>query len=385
VNTTITMLVSFVLVVAICALEVTGLHRHALRPTAKSSVVLLRATSTGTSAPPAPEEFLRQLLSSRTPLPKKKELLSSLQNLRVNMNVRTQTSYVEFLDALLLQVDSVEHNVWASRRLPVALPSLRLKLGSARRLLKLLENEEAKSVGAVALGAADDDAGPRRRRALAVLLGHLARQEGGVRGAEKEALKRTKRTSMQEMLTMRTPRDLETPRYTVVDPRRTWEVREYAPFSVCSTPMTDGTGFNSLAGYIFGKNQEGTAMKMTTPVMTTPLSAADSKKMAFIMPSSYWTSLDGAPSPLSESGVTLERNGGGLLAEDRNTVAVLWFGGYATKEEVALRTLELLTKLDEDDQWKSKPAADVRLLQYNDPFTPFYLRRNEVVIPVVRK
>ena len=355
-------------------------------------MVLLRATATtspppaaaAAATPPAPEEFLRQLLSSRTPLPKKKELLSSLQNLRVNMNVRTQTSYVEFLDALLLQVDSVEHNVWASRRLPVALPSLRLKLGSARRLLKLLENEEAKSVGAVALGAAGDDAGPRRRRALAVLLGHLARQDGGVRGAEKEALKRTKRTSMQEML-RRTPRDLETPRYTVVDPRRTWEVREYAPFSVCSTPMTDGTGFNSLAGYIFGKNQEGKAMKMTTPVVTTPLSAADSKKMAFIMPSSYWSSLDGAPSPLSESGVTLERNGGGLLAEDRNTVAVLWFGGYATKEEVALRTLELLTKLDEDDQWKSKPAADVRLLQYNDPFTLPYLRRNEVVIPVVRK
>ena len=329
------------------------------------------------------------MLSSRTPLATKKELLSHLQNLRVNMNraVTSTSSYVDFLDSLLAQVDSVEHNVWASKRLPIALPSLRLKLGSTRRLLKLLEDEESKSVG-VAFDTSEDDTGPRRRRALAVLLGHLARQTGGVRGAEAEALRRMKRASMKEMLE-RTPKDLETPRYAVVDARRTWEVREYAQFSVCSTLMAEGggpasSGFNNLAGYIFGKNAASQAMKMTTPVVTTPLSSE--KKMSFIMPSSYWgQSLDGAPSPLPESGVLLEQNGGGLLADDKNTVAVLWFGGYATKEEVALRTLELLTIVDEDDKWKSKPLESVRLLQYNDPFTLPYLRRNEVVIPVVPK
>lgn len=52
--------------------------------------------------------------------------------------------------------------------------------------------------------------------------------------------------------------DLETPKYTVVSSRKTWEVREYDQFSVVSTDMDTSFGpgsFNALAGYIFGGNK----------------------------------------------------------------------------------------------------------------------------------
>ena len=54
----------------------------------------------------------------------------------------------------------------------------------------------------------------------------------------------------------RTPEGLETPKYEVLAEKGAWEVREYQEFSVCSTEMQNGPGaFNTLAGYIFGKNK----------------------------------------------------------------------------------------------------------------------------------
>jgi hypothetical protein len=334
------------------------------------------------------------MLSSRTPLDQKQTLLNQLQNLRVNMNNRAERSsaFADFLDILLLQIDTVEGNIWATKRLPIPLPSFRLKLGSAKRLLRTLENEENKSRMLMNEETAAEVA-PRRRRALMVLLSQLSRQKGGIRGVEAEAFRRMSLTSMREMLE-RTPAGLETPKYDVVDSRRTWEVRKYEPFSVCSTVMEaqqqDGPmGFNSLAGYIFGKNEESYKMAMTTPVIssanvvlgaTTPSQSSTSKKMSFIMPSAYWSALDTAPKPLPNSGVQLET---GALAKSSDTIAVVWFGGYATKEEVAMRTLELLEMVDSDEKWSVVEGEEVRLMQYNDPFQPFWKRRNEVCIPVV--
>ena len=78
----------------------------------------------------------------------------------------------------------------------------------------------------------------------------------------------------------RTP-DLETPSYSVLESSATWEVRRYDDFAVCSTAMASGTSaFQSLAGYIFGKNAGAERMAMTTPVIT----GAD-ERMSFVMPS----------------------------------------------------------------------------------------------------
>ena len=85
-----------------------------------------------------------------------------------------------------------------------------------------------------------------------------------------------------------------------------------------------------------------------------------------------------------ESGVTLRlKEGGGLLAETK-TVAVVWFGGYAGADEVARRESELLERVRESE-WQAVDAdAKPYLLQYNDPFTAPWARRNEVAIPVKR-
>jgi len=124
-----------------------------------------------------------------------------------------------------------------------------------------------------------------------------------------------------------TRRAAQTPRYEVLAERGRFEVREYEEFCVASTPMGSGfSAFDSLAGYIFGKNQEEVKMAMTTPVISSP----DGQKMSFIMPSKFWADTGGAPTPLAAANVTLERAGGGLL-QSANTQAVMWFGGYTTK------------------------------------------------------
>ncbi len=331
-----------------------------------------------------PRDFLRVMLSSRSSEESKKKLLDKLQGIRVNMNRpgEQQSAYVEYLDNLLVEIDSVSNNVWASRRLLIPLPSLQMKLGSCRRVLKILEEEQTSS-------STSQDEANRRRRALAVLLSQLVKQKNGIRGVESEALRRLERSTMKEMLE-RTPPGLETPSYEVVDARKTWEVRRYAPFSVCSTVLGNqqerdsSAGFNSLAGYIFGKNIENKAMAMTTPVISSGDMGGPKKKMSFIMPSKFWDVLDSAPTPMRGSGVKLEVGGGGLL-DATNTIAVLWFGGYATADKVRLLSQELLDQVDQDVKWKVKDFEEVRLFQYNDPFQPPWKRRNEVAIPVVQR
>jgi hypothetical protein len=60
--------------------------------------------------------------------------------------------------------------------------------------------------------------------------------------------------------------------------------------------------------------------------------------------------------------------------------AVKWFGGYATQREVDRRKTELRELVERSPKWSV--AAEPSLLQYNDPFTPPWKRRNEVIIPV---
>jgi len=223
---------------------------------------------------------------------------------------------------------------------------------------------------------------------------------------------------------------------------KAWEVRRYDEFSVCSTYMDINAGneesnaerfdynsrknsnvgmaFNSLAGYIFGQNQEKKAMAMTTPVIST----SDRNKMSFVMPSDYWgeeEKLVKAPSPIAGSNVRLEQYGGGLVQSSSSSVApierediheealaVMWFGGYATKAVTERKAGELKTMIERSNEWTlldhtessaTSPSSGMNsststttsapprhyVMQYNDPFQPPWKRRNEVAFPVVRK
>jgi hypothetical protein len=144
--------------------------------------------------------------------------------------------------------------------------------------------------------------------------------------------------------------------------------------------MSGASSFGALAGYLFGKNDKSTAMKMTTPVFTAPGNEADEKQMQFVLPSKYWDSgsLTTAPQPLAESGVTLQQK------ESENR-AVLMFGGYASKKEVEKRIKDLGAAMFKDSEWEVIEEDSATVAQYNDPFTVPWRRVNEVSVKVLQK
>jgi len=259
----------------------------------------------------------------------------------------------------------------------------------------------------------------RRRRALVLILRSLATssdadeglddQEGdalspskggsriAIRNIERAARKDMKNTATYRDMSSRVPPGLETPRFTVIVQRKGYDVRDYDAFSICSVPvakprpdsattdqpisnpqLSGASSFGALAGYLFGKNDESTSMKMTTPVLME--GAGEDRQMSFVLPSTYWDEkgLDNAPKPLQGSLVSLKRDAGGNRA-------VLMFGGFASKDDVKAKTADLLEGLEYDTEWGAVENASVTLAQYNDPFTPPWKRRNEVSVPVISR
>jgi hypothetical protein len=150
-----------------------------------------------------------------------------------------------------------------------------------------------------------------------------------------------------------------------------------------SSPEKAGFGaFNALAGYIFGSNKEQVKMAMTTPV----INHGTTQKMSFVMPSNYWkTDAATPPTPMEGSGVTLENRGGGMIGSS-SQVAVVWFGGFASKQLVAQKKALLTSSLQQDAEWTAvDESAEPLLLQYNDPFVPPWKRRNEVALAVTAR
>jgi len=181
---------------------------------------------------------------------------------------------------------------------------------------------------------------------------------------------------------------LETPSYKVldaVDGVLSWEVREYNSFSVVSSAMTGsesgGAGaFQALASYIFGRNQDAEKMAMTTPVITTTKSGA--KTMNFVMPSAYAAS---PPRPMDGSPIVVKP----AVEMTNQTLAVLWFSGFCSEASLAERYQQLEACIEApESKWKiasSGDGSDPITMQYNDPFTAPWKRRNEVALAVVPK
>ena len=132
--------------------------------------------------------------------------------------------------------------------------------------------------------------------------------------------------------------------------------------------MSGAGAFKALAGYIFGKNKREEKMAMTTPVFTR------AGQMEFVLPEAYWKDLGKAPPPLTN--VELTYGEGGL-------VAASYYGGYATKDEVARRSTELVAAINASEDYDV--AGETYSAAYNDPFTPPWRRRNEVLVAVQPK
>lgn len=144
-----------------------------------------------------------------------------------------------------------------------------------------------------------------------------------------------------------------------------FELREYPELPVVSTEMNgDDASFMRLFGYISGGNLEKQKVAMTTPVIM------KEGRMAFVLPSKAAAR---APSPASDK-VKLER----LQAA---TVAVLRFSGRrsAKSEQESLGRLKSMLK-DRGIQEAGAPF----MAYYDPPWMPGFLRRNEVIVPVVK-
>eukprot|EP00281_Chroomonas_sp_CCMP1168_P016085 CAMPEP_0206211714 /NCGR_PEP_ID=MMETSP0047_2-20121206/146_1 /ASSEMBLY_ACC=CAM_ASM_000192 /TAXON_ID=195065 /ORGANISM="Chroomonas mesostigmatica_cf, Strain CCMP1168" /LENGTH=337 /DNA_ID=CAMNT_0053633635 /DNA_START=110 /DNA_END=1123 /DNA_ORIENTATION=+ len=306
-----------------------------------------------------PRVLLKTLLSSSAKSDEKEAIVTRMQQLRGS----NQEALSQLLDGMLAEVEGLSA-VWKGLRWPFPPPSYRAKLGILSRILD---------------SVLDGETEPRRKRSAMSQLVRQLPTAGGVWALQKEAVRRNKRAvSMEEMLE-RTPKDLETPKYTVLAQKSGWEVRNYDQFSVVSTLMDSSFGpgsFNALAGYIFGGNKEGVKMAMTTPVIN-----QGGSKMSFVMPPQYWDPQETTPTPATND-IKIEGEGGGLIS-DSTKLAVMWFGGFASKDEVTKRKAALIAAIKADDAWEAvDDSKDPFLLQYNDPFQPPWKRRNEVVVPV---
>lgn len=177
-------------------------------------------------------------------------------------------------------------------------------------------------------------------------------------------------------------------KYTVIEKERDFELRQYEPHIVAETSVEGNfenvgdEGFRRLAGYIFGKNRTKDKISMTAPVtqearsekiaMTAPVnqqSRGGMWRITFLMPSKY--TLETLPEPL-DSRVVLQEVPGALMA-------VLTYSGTWNREryEEKKAALEALIQ-----RKKLQIVGEPIFARYDPPFKPWFLRRNEVLIPV---
>ena len=165
--------------------------------------------------------------------------------------------------------------------------------------------------------------------------------------------------------------DVEEPSWVLVSELEDVEIRRYQPVIQARTSIAHKgqttNGFRTLADYIFGANSQDQAIAMTAPVEEV-LSEED-PYMAFTMPSQY--RLEDLPEP-DDGNVTLH-------PVPLRTVAAVRFSGWARGSVVATKTRLLLDTL-EGSEWV--PVGSPSLNQYNPPWTPPWMRRNEVMVAV---
>jgi hypothetical protein len=181
---------------------------------------------------------------------------------------------------------------------------------------------------------------------------------------------------------------IEEPAYEVTRKLGDVEVRQYAPYVVAevlvagSASEAGNKAFRILAGYIFGKNKGERKLAMTAPVtqtaapmkmeMTAPVTqsaAPGGYLVQFVLPKGV--ALATAPEPIDQR-VTLRQ-------VQASRVAVIRFSGFWSDGNYN-KHLALLkdTLRAADVTWSGEPVYS----RYNSPFTPWFLRRNEIWLQV---
>lgn len=182
---------------------------------------------------------------------------------------------------------------------------------------------------------------------------------------------------------------VEEPKYEIVKAEGDFEVRDYPGLVIAEVEVggdrraASNEGFRLLAGYIFGGNAGKRGIAMTAPVtqsqvqgskiaMTAPVTLAGEEggwTVQFTMPSEY--AIADLPAP-NDKRVQLKS-----LPPTR--MAVLRFSGLTGDERVARQTERLEALLRHH---KLRPTGKPSLARYDPPWTPWFMRRNELMLPV---
>ncbi|MBM4317837.1 MAG: heme-binding protein [Deltaproteobacteria bacterium] len=165
----------------------------------------------------------------------------------------------------------------------------------------------------------------------------------------------------------------EEPKYSVLKKWDKIEIRQYESYLVAETLVqgnreTSGkTGFKLLASYIFGKNQDHKTISMTAPVIQEEKDKSWS--IQFMMPAKY--SINSLPSPNSPEVL--------FRTIPNRKLATITYSGTWSETNYQENLAQLKTFLEKENiKTKGLPMW----ARYNSPFTPWFLRKNEVLIEV---
>jgi len=181
---------------------------------------------------------------------------------------------------------------------------------------------------------------------------------------------------------------IEEATYNVLRKENSFEIRDYAPHILAETVVegdleeAGNNAFNRLFRYISGENRSRQKVAMTAPVsqerkgekitMTAPVGqqrVQEKWAVSFMMPASY--TLETLPEP-GDPEVTLRQ------VPARRMAAVRYSGFWSEKNY-------LRYKLALESWIREKGltiVGDPLWARYNPPFTPWFLRRNEILIPI---
>ncbi len=189
------------------------------------------------------------------------------------------------------------------------------------------------------------------------------------------------------VLTISSAMAIEEPRFNVLQKDGSFELREYPPYIVAETRVEAGfedagsVAFQRLFRYISGNNIAQQKIAMTAPVtqsrgekisMTAPVSqVADGNAylVAFTLPSTY--TLATAPQSLDP---TVR-----IRAVPAQLIACWCYSGRWTASNYHDHEVLLRERIKAGGL---VTRGDAVLARYNPPFTPWFMRRNEVWIPV---
>jgi hypothetical protein len=181
---------------------------------------------------------------------------------------------------------------------------------------------------------------------------------------------------------------VEKAKYTVIEKAGEFEVRQYEPQIIAETTVEadfDDAGniaFRRLFNYISGDNRRKEPIAMTAPVnqktssekiaMTAPVNQQKSEgryAVSFLMPSTY--TIETLPKPLDADVVLRE-------IPARKIAAIRYSGTWSRKRYEAKKAL--LEEFIGDKGLRT--TGEPIFARYDPPFQLFFLRRNEVLIPV---